>query len=285
MHPQVLRDEHAAACISRPRRSCIPSHYRARRGGEGGGSERAGSLRPCAMRAADVSGSGPTGSQASGLRRHGQPLSLGWMARRGRIGWISRMRGGENSKRERYRRAPLFLPPLILSSSLSLVPLSPVASSPWHSCPRYRDARTCAVSSLGTASTAPFLFAPVHCDPPCRPHPRPPASPARVVNFLNDPISTRSTACSRLPGARAHNARRCGRTARARAANTTKDFVPPDVSGLSKRETRLIKEQVRVRPALLPVRFVVLSTLPTRRTSSSHPLPLPLAYRPTSGGC
>jgi hypothetical protein len=121
-------------------------------------------------------------------------------------------RGGERSAGH-AQRAPLSssnhpvtvqIPSEARSSSLSLVPCSPLAivlDTQVHATAMHELVRE---PSLGTASAAPFLFSPVHCDPPCRPHPRPPASLAQAANSLIGSISTRSTACSRVPRARVH---------------------------------------------------------------------------------
>jgi hypothetical protein len=69
------------------------------------------------------------------------------------------------------RSGRLFHPPPILSwsSSLSLVPCSPLAfvlDTQVHATAMHELVHEL---SLGAEPAAPFLFASVHCDPPCRP--------------------------------------------------------------------------------------------------------------------
>jgi hypothetical protein len=112
--------------------------------------------------------------------------------------------GFDDAEAQRNAGGRLFLPPLILSSSLSLVPSSPLAFLLRTAAHTPGMHELFQEPQLRNALAAPSPFAPVHCDPPCRPHPRPPASPAQATNSLIGPISTRSTACSRVSGAWAH---------------------------------------------------------------------------------
>ncbi|TFY51079.1 hypothetical protein EVJ58_g10752, partial [Rhodofomes roseus] len=113
------------------------------------------------------------------------------------------------------------------------------------------------VSSSGTRPASPIAHAnvfdippggfPVEQSPSPSPSPSPPPEGERQESQSRERLSISinpSLAAAAVPAKRASSTAPCSSTSKKpRATVSTKDFVPPDVSGLSKREARLVKNR------------------------------------------